>query len=53
MPSPEPLVVTAAVLREWPLPPPGPTKDAGRTLIVGGSSQNPGAVILAAEAALR
>jgi len=41
------------MLREWPLPPPGPTKDAGRTLIVGGSTQNPGAVILAEEAALR
>lgn len=58
MPSPEavvpdPIVVTSAVLRDWPLPPPGATKDAGRTLLVGGSTQNPGAVILAAEAALR
>ena len=53
MTSPEPIVVTSAVLRDWPLPPPGPNKDAGRALIVGGSCQNPGAVILAAEAALR
>jgi ADP-dependent NAD(P)H-hydrate dehydratase len=53
MPLPDVIVVTPAVLRAWPLPPPGPTKDAGRTLVVGGSCQNPGAVILAAEAALR
>jgi len=53
MPSPETIVVTSAVLRDWPLPPPGPSKNAGRTLVVGGSCQNPGAVILAAEAALR
>ena len=53
MPSPDAIVVTSAILRDWPLPPPGPTKDAGRTLVVGGSCQNPGAVILAAEAALR
>ena len=53
MPSPEVTVVTSAVLRDWPLPPPGENKNAARTLIVGGSCQNPGAVILASEAALR
>jgi hydroxyethylthiazole kinase-like uncharacterized protein yjeF len=54
MPSPEPTVVTSATLRAWPLPEPGADKEArGRILVVGGSSQNPGAVILAAEAALR
>ena len=50
---PEPVVVTSVVLREWLLPSPGPTKDAARTLIVGGSTQNPGALVLAGEAALR
>jgi hydroxyethylthiazole kinase-like uncharacterized protein yjeF len=46
--------VTAATLRAWPLPPPGTGKDArGRTLLVGGSRQTPGAILLAAEAALR
>lgn len=46
--------MTAAVLRSWPLPAPGPDKESrGRTLIVGGSVQTPGAVLLAAEAALR
>ncbi|SDQ85910.1 NAD(P)H-hydrate dehydratase [Quadrisphaera sp. DSM 44207] len=46
--------VTPAVLRAWRLPPPGVGKDArGRVLVVGGSDQTPGAVMLAAEAALR
>src|SRR3954466_7974513 len=45
---------TSTVLRDWPLPPPGEDKAAsGRTLIVGGSTQTPGAVLLAAESALR
>lgn len=49
-----PETVTAATLRDWPLPPPGTGKEArGRTLVVGGSARTPGAVLLAAEAALR
>ena len=53
MPS-DPVVVTSGVLRSWPLPAPGEDKEArGRTLIVGGSTSTPGAVLLAAEAALR
>jgi len=51
---PEPVTVTAAVLREWRLPQPGADKESrGRTVIVGGSDQTPGAVMLAAEAAIR
>ena len=51
---PDATTVTAAVLRAWSLPDPGTGKDArGRVLIVGGSDQTPGAVLLAAEAALR
>src|SRR3954467_6037314 len=50
----DPVVVTYNVLRAWPLPPSGEDKEAsGRTLIVGGSTETPGAVLLAAEAALR
>jgi hydroxyethylthiazole kinase-like uncharacterized protein yjeF len=50
----EPVTVTPAVLREWPLPKPGGDKDErGRTVVVGGSDQTPGAILLAAEAALR
>ncbi|MCR6687393.1 NAD(P)H-hydrate dehydratase [Pseudoxanthomonas sp.] len=46
--------LTAAALRRMPLPPPGQDKeDRGRALVVGGSVQVPGAVRLAAEAALR
>ena len=42
------------MLRRWPLPHPEGTKDArGRVLIIGGSAETPGAVLLAAEAALR
>ena len=48
------VTVTSAVLREWPLPAPGTGKESrGRTLVVGGSDRTPGAVLLAAEAALR
>jgi ADP-dependent NAD(P)H-hydrate dehydratase len=50
----EPVTVTYAVLRDWRLPEPGSDKESrGRTFIVGGSNQTPGAVLLAAEAALR
>ena len=48
-----PIVVTPAVLRDWPLPVGDDKESRGRTLIVGGSEQTPGAVLLAAEAALR
>ena len=50
----EPTTVTAAVLRRWPLPrPEGDKEDRGRTVVVGGSDQTPGAAMLAAEAAIR
>jgi hydroxyethylthiazole kinase-like uncharacterized protein yjeF len=48
--------VTPAMLRRWPLPTPSPDGDKearGRVLIVGGCKEMPGAVILAAIAALR
>jgi ADP-dependent NAD(P)H-hydrate dehydratase len=57
MPPPSPadaVVVTPVMLREWPLPRPhGDKEDRGRVLIIGGSSETPGAVLLAAEAAVR
>jgi hydroxyethylthiazole kinase-like uncharacterized protein yjeF len=57
MPPPSPadaVVVTPVLLRRWPLPHPEGTKETrGRILIIGGSAETPGAVILAAEAALR
>ena len=52
----EPAEVTAALLRDMPLPFPAPDSDKearGRVLVVGGSAQVPGAVRLAGEAALR
>jgi ADP-dependent NAD(P)H-hydrate dehydratase len=50
----EPVVVTPRVLRDWPLPQPSGSKnDRGVVLIVGGSRETPGAVVLAGEAALR
>jgi ADP-dependent NAD(P)H-hydrate dehydratase len=50
----EPVIVTTATLRGWPLPKPGENKDArGCVLVVGGSSSTPGAVRLSGEAALR
>ncbi|HET7820297.1 MAG TPA: NAD(P)H-hydrate dehydratase [Ornithinibacter sp.] len=50
----EPEVVTPALLRGWPLPSPGGSKnEKGRLLVVGGGVETPGAVLLAAEAALR
>lgn len=52
--APPTVTTTSAVLRDWPLPAPGQGKDArGRVLVVGGSDQTPGAVLLAAEAAMR
>jgi hydroxyethylthiazole kinase-like uncharacterized protein yjeF len=54
MSRPEATVVTSAVLRGWPLPDPGDDKESrGRVLVVGGHVETPGAVLLAAEAALR
>lgn len=51
---PDPIVITPDLLRDWPLPDPSGGKEArGRTLIIGGSAQTPGAILLAAEAALR
>ncbi len=48
------VAVTPAVLRESPLPDGGGGKEGrGRTLVVGGSAETPGGVLLAAEAALR
>ena len=49
-----PVTVTPDLLRNWPLPAPeGGKESRGRTLIIGGSAQTPGAILLAAEAALR
>lgn len=49
-----PRVVTADLLRSWPLPEPAGTKYArGQVLVVGGSCTTPGAAILAGTAALR
>ena len=54
MALPEPVAVTSRTLRDWPLPGPGSDKESrGRILVVGGSAQTPGAVLLAGEAALR
>ena len=48
------VAVTPALLRSWALPSPAGDKEAkGRLLVVGGSDRTPGAVLLAAEAALR
>lgn len=50
----DPRTVTPALLRDWPLPEAAGGKESrGRTLIVGGTAETPGAVLLAAEAALR
>jgi ADP-dependent NAD(P)H-hydrate dehydratase len=49
-------LLTTGTLRDWALPMPSPDGDKeerGRVLIIGGSSEMPGAVILAACAALR
>jgi hydroxyethylthiazole kinase-like uncharacterized protein yjeF len=54
--SPRPRDVDAALLKAWPLPSPTPDadkEDRGHVLVLGGSREMPGAVILAATAALR
>lgn len=54
--EPKPLLITPAMLRRWSLPQPdegGDKEERGRVLVVGGASEMPGAVILAATAALR
>lgn len=51
-----PLIITPALLHGWPLPQPdeeGDKEERGRVLVVGGAAEMPGAVILAATAALR
>jgi ADP-dependent NAD(P)H-hydrate dehydratase len=48
--------VTAPLLHDWPLPlphPDGDKEERGRILVIGGSHEMPGAVILAAIAAMR
>lgn len=52
----KPLLLTDEFLRGWPLPQPdegGSKEERGRVLVVGGSSEMPGACVLAATAALR
>jgi NAD(P)H-hydrate repair Nnr-like enzyme with NAD(P)H-hydrate dehydratase domain len=52
--TPEPTLVTPEVLRAWHLPEPSGGKNArGSILVIGGSTETLGAVLLAAEAALR
>ena len=52
--SPEPTLVTPEVLRRHPLPEPTGGKNArGSILVIGGSTETLGAVLLAAEAAMR
>ncbi|HET8594073.1 MAG TPA: NAD(P)H-hydrate dehydratase [Intrasporangium sp.] len=47
-------LISRELLRDWPLPAPGESKEArGRTLVVGGTAHTPGAVLLAGEAVLR
>jgi hydroxyethylthiazole kinase-like uncharacterized protein yjeF len=56
MPTPAPIDVDQTLLRGWELPIPGPGSDKegrGHVLVLGGSREMPGAVILAATAALR
>ena len=51
-----PVVITPALLRRWALPQPdegGDKEERGRVLVVGGERETPGAIVLAAEAALR
>src|SRR3954471_18277197 len=53
-PSPDPTIVTTEVLRGWRLPEPtGDKNTRGSILVIGGSAETPGAVLLAAEAAMR
>jgi hydroxyethylthiazole kinase-like uncharacterized protein yjeF len=54
--APDPRTLTPALLRRWPLPRPdaaGDKEQRGRVLVVGGAPSLPGAVVLAATAALR
>jgi hydroxyethylthiazole kinase-like uncharacterized protein yjeF len=52
--SPDRTLVTPQVLRAWPLPEPTGGKNArGSILVIGGSTETLGAVLLAAEAAMR
>ncbi|MDB5760230.1 MAG: ADP-dependent (S)-NAD(P)H-hydrate dehydratase [Burkholderia sp.] len=56
MPEQKSVVVDDALLRAWKLPMPsdeGDKEERGRLLVIGGSRQMPGAVILAATAAMR
>jgi ADP-dependent NAD(P)H-hydrate dehydratase len=54
MPRSDAEIVTPALLRAWPLPPPGEDKgDRGTVLVVGGAARTPGAAMLAGLAALR
>ena len=49
-------LIDDALLRDWPLPMPsdeGDKEERGRLLVIGGSRQMPGAIILAATAAMR
>lgn len=50
-----PLPITPRLLRGWPLPVPedGDKEARGRVLVIGGSEELPGAVLLAGEATLR
>ena len=51
-----PVIITPALLRRWALPQPdegGDKEERGRVLVVGGERETPGAIVLAAEAALR
>src|SRR3954465_7386112 len=53
-PATDPPMVPPDLLRQWPLPEPTGGKNArGSILVIGGSSETLGAVLLAAEAALR
>src|SRR4051794_33744022 len=51
----DPVQVTTGLLREWSLPglQDADKEDRGQVLVVGGAVQTPGAVLLAATAALR
>lgn len=52
----KPKILTPALLKGWPLPQPdeeGDKEERGRVLVVGGATEMPGAIILAATAVLR
>jgi ADP-dependent NAD(P)H-hydrate dehydratase len=50
----DPTAVDERMLRAWPLPAPGGSKDArGRVVVIGGSEHSPGGLLLAGVAALR